>query len=426
MNDSILSLKNNQNSAVLLTDADVKVLRQDFPILQTTVRDHPLVYLDNATTSQKPLAVINAITEYYTHQNANIHRGVHLLSETATRLFEESRERVRRFINAKRSQEIIFVRGTTEAINLVAQSYGRSQLTAGDEIIISTMEHHSNIVPWQFVCEQTGAKLRVVKINDAGELLLDDFLSLLNSRTKLVSIVHVSNALGTINPVRDIIKAAHEFNVPVLLDGAQAAAHVELDMQALDCDFYTMSGHKLFAPTGIGVLYGKAELLNAMPPYHGGGDMINQVTFEKTTFKPLPNKFEAGTQHIEGVIGLGVAIDYISNIGLNKIAKYEHQLLEYATTQLQQISGLHIIGTAKEKASIVSFVMEGVHPHDIGTILDQYGIAIRVGHHCTMPLMNRLNVSATARASFAFYNTREEIDALVAAIKIVKEVFHHE
>jgi cysteine desulfurase/selenocysteine lyase len=406
-----------------LTSADVLRLRQDFPILRETVRGMPLTYLDNAATTQKPRQVIDTVQNYYEKVNANIHRGVYDLSERATLLFEESREKVRRYINAASTQEIIFVRGTTEAINLVAQSYGRPFLKPGDEIIISTMEHHSNIVPWQMVCEQTGAVLRIIKINDAGELLLEDYYKLLNSRTRLVAVVHISNSIGTINPIQEIISAAHQYKIPVLIDGAQAAAHTPLDMQELDCDFYTLSGHKVFAPTGIGVLYGKAGLLNAMPPYQGGGDMISQVTFAKTTYKPLPYKFEAGTPHIAGVIGLGAALDYVNAIGLNAIASYEHELLLYATEQLQQIPGLHIIGNAAQKASIISFIMDGIHPHDIGTILDEQGVAIRAGHHCTMPLMERMGVAATARASFCFYNTRADIDRLIAAVQKVKEVF---
>ncbi len=427
-NGNFMNIKLMQQKTVIntlsLTEADVNRLRQDFPILQENVHGVPLVYLDNAATSQKPRSVIEAINNYYAKQNANIHRGVHTLSEKATQSFETAREKVRKFINAKNSEEIIFVRGTTEAINLVAQSYGRAKLQAGDEIIITTMEHHSNIVPWQIVCEQTGAILRIAPINDTGELLIEEFIKLINDRIRLIAMVHVSNALGTINPIKEIIHTAHQKNIPVLIDGAQSSAHMAIDVQDLDCDFYTISGHKLFAPTGIGVLYGKAKLLNEMPPYHGGGDMINQVTFTKTTYKPLPYKFEAGTQHIAGVIGLGVAIDYINQIGMSAIENYEHQLLLYATEQLIKIPGLQIIGTAKHKASIISFIIEGIHAHDIGTILDQYGVAIRAGHHCTMPLMERLGLAATARASFAFYNTAEEIDKLVAAIKQVKQVFH--
>lgn len=403
---------------------DVEKIREDFPILKEIVHGKPLIYLDNAATSQKPCAVIDATTRYYSADNSNIHRGVHLLSERATQQYEDARVKAQRFINAAHSQEIIFVRGTTEAINLVANSYGRANVRSGDEILITTMEHHSNIVPWQILCEEKDAKLRVAPINDAGELILEEFEELLNSRTKLVSLAHVSNALGTINPVRRIIEKAHSLGVPVLLDGAQAAPHLRIDVQELDCDFYALSGHKLFGPTGVGVLYGKSQLLEAMPPYQGGGDMIATVTFEKTTYNTLPYKFEAGTPNIAGTIGLGAAIDYVNQIGLDNISKYEHELLAYGTEALSQIPGLRLIGTAKEKASVFSFVMEGIHPHDVGTILDREGIAIRTGHHCTMPLMNRLGLPATSRASLAFYNTKDEIDALVAGIYKVKEVFH--
>jgi cysteine desulfurase/selenocysteine lyase len=383
----------------------------------------PLVYLDNAATSQKPSAVIDAMTRYYSTDNSNIHRGVHLLSERATQAYEEARVKVQRFINAAQSKEIIFTRGTTEAINLVANSYGRANVQAGDEVLITAMEHHSNIVPWQILCEEKGARLRVAPINDDGELILEEFEKLLNDRTKLVSVVHVSNALGTINPVRGIVEIAHRHNVPVMIDGAQAAPHMTLDVQELDCDFYAFSGHKVYGPTGIGVLYGKASLLDAMPPYQGGGDMIATVTFEKTTYNTLPYKFEAGTPNIAGTIGLGAAIDYVNQIGLDRIARYEHELLSYGTEALSQIPGLRLIGTAKEKAGVLSFVLEGVHPHDVGTILDREGIAIRTGHHCAMPVMERFGIPATARASLAFCNTREEIDALVAGIGKVKEVF---
>lgn len=402
---------------------DVQKVREDFPILKETVHGKPLVYLDNAATSQKPKAVIDATTQYYSADNSNIHRGVHLLSQRATTEYEDARVKVQNFINAAHSQETIFVRGTTEAINLVVNSYGRANVRAGDEILITTMEHHSNIVPWQILCEEKGAKLRVVPINDEGDLILEEFDKLLNSRTKFVSLAHVSNALGTINPVRQIIKKAHSFGIPVLLDGAQAAPHTKIDVQELDCDFYAFSGHKLFGPTGIGVLYGKSQLLEAMPPYQGGGDMIATVTFEKTTYNTLPYKFEAGTPNIAGTIGLGAAIDYVNQIGLDNIANYEHELLVYGTEALSKVPGLRLIGTAKEKASVFSFVLEGIHPHDVGTILDREGIAIRTGHHCTMPLMNRLGIPATSRASLAFYNTKDEIDTLVAGIYKVKEVF---
>lgn len=402
---------------------DVERIREDFPILRQQVRGKPLVYLDNAATSQKPKIVIDTITQYYLAVNSNVHRGVHFLSEQATQAYEGARDKAGRFLNAADAREIIFVRGTTEGINLVAQSYGRAFLKEGDEIIISAMEHHSNIVPWQILCEQVGARLRVILINDDGELLVDEYEKLLNERTKFVSVVHVSNVLGTINPVKQIIEMAHRFSIPVLVDGAQAAPHLPVDVQALDCDFYVFSGHKLFGPTGIGVLYGKAELLEAMPPYQGGGEMIRAVTFEKTLYNVIPFKFEAGTPHIEGAIGLGAAIDYLGGIGLERIVAYEQDLLAYATEALSAIPGLRIIGTAREKASVLSFVLDNVHAHDIGTILDQEGIAIRAGHHCAMPLMKRFNVPATARASLAFYNTKGEIDALVKAIYKVKEMF---
>ena len=402
---------------------DPNIIKEDFPILKQLVYGKPLVYLDNAATSQKPSAVIDAMTRYYSTDNSNIHRGVHLLSERATKAYEEARLKVQRFINAAESKEIIFTRGTTEAINLVAGSYGRANVQAGDEVLITAMEHHSNIVPWQILCEEKGARLRVAPINDDGELILEDFEKLLNERTKLVSVVHVSNALGTINPIPGIVEIAHRHNVPVMIDGAQAAPHMQLDVQELDCDFYAFSGHKVYGPTGIGVLYGKASLLDAMPPYQGGGDMIATVTFEKTTYNTLPYKFEAGTPNIAGTIGLGAAIDYVNQIGLDRIARYEHELLEYGTEALSQIPGLRLIGTAKEKAGVLSFVLEGVHPHDVGTILDREGIAIRTGHHCAMPVMERFGIPATARASLAFYNTREEIDALVAGIHKVREVF---
>ncbi|SRR6266404_2181495 len=402
---------------------DVQKVREDFPILKTTVHGKPLVYLDNAATSQKPQAVIDATGRYYSADNSNIHRGVHLLSQRATTEYEDARIKVQNFINAAQSQEVIFVRGTTEAINLVVNTHCRANVRSGDEIIITTMEHHSNIVPWQILCEEKGAMLRVVPINDEGDLILEEFDKLLNSRTKFVSLAHVSNALGTINPVRRIIESAHSLGIPVLLDGAQAAPHTKIDVQELDCDFYAFSGHKLFGPTGIGVLYGKSQLLEAMPPYQGGGDMIATVTFEKTTYNTLPYKFEAGTPNIAGTIALGTAIDYVNQIGLDNIANYEHELLAYGTEALAQVPGLRLIGTAKEKASVFSFVLEGIHPHDVGTIIDREGIAIRTGHHCTMPLMNRLGIPATSRASLAFYNTKDEIDALVAGIYKVKEVF---
>ena len=402
---------------------DVAKIREDFPILKQMVNGKPLVYLDNAATSQKPQAVIDALVRYYTTENSNVHRGVHTLSQQATDDYEAARSRVRRFINAQEDQEIIFVRGTTEGINLVAQTFGRQNIGEGDEIIISVMENHSNIVPWQILCQEKGAQLRIIPINDAGELLLDEYEKLLNSRTKLVSIVRQSNALGTINPAEEIVEMAHRQGVPVLLDGAQSIAHMPIDVQKLGCDFYAFSGHKLYGPTGIGALYGRAELLEAMPPYQAGGEMIRSVTFEKTLYHDLPNKFEAGTPNIAGSIGLGAAIDYITDLGMDRITAYESQLLEYGTECLESIGGLRLIGTAQRKGAILSFVMEGVHPHDIGTILDAEGIAVRTGHHCTQPLMDRFGVPATARASLAFYNTKEEIDALVKGIDRVNEVF---
>ena len=397
--------------------------RHDFPILRERVHGQPLVYLDNGATTQKPQAVIDAEAEYYSHYNANVHRAIHALSQRATDAYEAARRKLQRFINAAAAEEIVFVRGTTEAINLVAQSYARPRLRTGDEIIISAMEHHSNIVPWQMVCAQTGAVLKIVPINDAGELDLAAYGRLLGARSKLVAITHVSNALGSIAPVARIIAAAHERNVPVLLDGAQAVSHLPVDVRALDCDFYAFSGHKIFGPTGIGALYGKAALLDAMPPYQGGGDMIRLVTFEKTEYNELPYKFEAGTPNVAGAIGLGIALDYVLAVGREAIAAHESDLLDYATQGLANVEGLRIIGTAKEKASILSFILDGVHPHDIGTILDHQGVAIRAGHHCAMPLMQRYGISGTARASFALYNTREDVDALVVGIHKVRDMF---
>ncbi|HXG91161.1 MAG TPA: cysteine desulfurase [Blastocatellia bacterium] len=402
---------------------DVSRIREDFPILKQLVHGKPLVYLDNAATSQKPQAVIDAMLRYYTQDNSNIHRGVHTLSERATAQYEEARAKAQRLINAADSREIIFTRGATEAINLVASACGRERVGGGDEVLITAMEHHSNIVPWQMLCEERGASLRVAPINDDGELLIDEFEKLLNERTRFVSVAHISNALGTINPVRRIIEMARSRNIPVLIDGAQAAPHLKIDVQELDCDFYAFSGHKIYGPTGIGVLYGKAHLLEAMRPYQGGGDMIASVSFEKTVYNTIPYKFEAGTPNIAGTIGLGAAIDYVNQVGLDNIAAYEHELLEYGTKALSEIPGVRLIGTAKEKASVLSFVIEGVHPHDVGTILDREGVAIRTGHHCAQPVMERFGVPATSRASLAFYNTREEIDALVAGICKVKEVF---
>ena len=402
----------------------VQRYRADFPVLARRVHDKPLVYLDNAATAQKPRRVMETLDEYYRDYNANIHRGVHTLSEQATAAYEAARKKIQTFINAASHQEIIFVRGATEAINLVAQSYGRSRLGTGDEIIVSEMEHHSNIVPWQLLCEQTGATLQVIPINDAGELDLDAYKNLLGDNTRIVAIGHISNALGSVNPVTELTALAHAVGAVVLLDGAQAAPHTSLDMAALDCDFYAFSGHKLFGPTGIGVLYGKQALLEAMPPYHGGGDMIKMVSFKKTLYNDLPYKFEAGTPYIAGVIGLGAAVDYVSAIGMDRIRAYEDELLRYATAAAAAIPGLTLIGTAAHKAGILSFVLDGIHPHDLGTILDHDGIAIRAGHHCAMPVMERYRVPATARASFAFYNTRAEVDQLIAGIDKAKAIFN--
>ncbi len=404
-------------------DFDVERIRADFPLLSRQVHDKQIVYLDNAATSQKPLKVIEAIDNYYRTYNSNIHRGLHTLSEQATAAYEASRHKVRDFIHAGSEKEIIFVKGTTEAINLVAQSYGRSCIKPDDEIILSEMEHHSNIVPWQILCEQTGAKLKVVPINDAGEFIMDEYSKLLGAKTRIVAIGHISNALGSINPIKQIIKLAHDYEAVVLVDGAQAAPHTSIDVEALDCDFYAFSGHKLFAPTGIGVLYGKQHLLESMPPYQGGGDMIKMVSFSKTLYNDLPYKFEAGTPHIAGVIGLGAAIDYLNDMGLELAAAYEQDLLSYAEEAVSTVAGLKLIGTASNKASIVSFVVDGIHPHDLGTIIDHEGIAIRTGHHCAMPVMEHFKVPATARASMAFYNTKQEIDSLVVAIENAKKVF---
>lgn len=401
---------------------DIEKIRADFPALHQQVHGRPLAYLDNAASAQKPRAVIEAVSQLYARDYANVHRAVHTLGDRATRAYEGAREKAQRFINARSTREIIFLRGTTEAINLVAQSYARPRLRPGDEIVLTHMEHHSNIVPWQLLQQQTGAVLRVAPINDAGELIMEEFGKLLGPRTRLVALAHVSNALGTINPVQHIIAAAHAHGAPVLLDSAQAAPHVEIDVQALDCDFLAFSGHKLYGPSGIGVLYGKEALLDAMPPYQGGGEMIRSVTFEKTEYAELPHKFEAGTPNIAGAVGLGAAIDYLTDIGLPAMAAHEHELLQYANERALQLPGLRRIGTAHEKASIFSFVLEGVHPHDIGTILDSEGIAVRAGHHCAMPLMRRFGLPATARASFALYNTRAEVDALMGALHKVKEI----
>jgi cysteine desulfurase/selenocysteine lyase len=402
---------------------DAERVRRDFPILDRSVNGRPLVYLDSGASSQRPIAVLRAVEEYETHSHANIHRGVHALSQAATEAFEGARERVRRFINARSTKEIIFVRGTTEAINLIAQSYARPRFKAGDEIIVTALEHHANIVPWQMVCEQTGCTLKVAPINKRGELLFDEYVKLLSPRTKLVACAHVSNALGSILPVKRIVEAAHAHGAVVVVDGAQAVPHARVDVKALGCDFYAFSGHKLYGPTGIGILYGREELLEAMPPWQGGGDMILAVSFEKTTYNALPAKFEAGTPNISGAVGLAAAMDYLEGLGLEAVAAHEHRLVEMATAELQKIPGIEIVGTAANKASIVSFTMEGVHPHDLGTILDSEGVAVRTGHHCAMPLMTFLGVPATVRASFAVYNTEKDVAALVAALGKAREVF---
>ncbi len=402
---------------------DVHEVRKDFPILHQEVNGHPLVYLDNGATSQKPQSVIDAVRYYYERDNANVHRGVHTLSERATNDYEGARDIAQRFINASDRGEVILVRSTTEGINLVAQAYGRPLLAEGDEIIITTMEHHSNIVPWQMLAAQTGAEVKVIPISDEGELDMDAYRQMLGPKTRIVAVVHVSNALGTVNPVKEIIDAAHDAGAVALIDGAQAAPHLAIDVQALDSDFYTFSGHKVFGPTGIGVLHGKRELLEKMDAYQGGGDMIRTVSFEGTTYNDLPYKFEAGTPNIAGAIGLGAALEYVTNLGIDAIAAHEHDVLEAATRAIGDIPGVRLIGTAKDKSSIVSFIMDGVHPHDVGTVVDSEGVAIRTGHHCAMPLMQRYGVAATARASFALYNTREEVDALAAALWKVKEVF---
>ncbi len=402
---------------------DVARVRQDFPVLGQTVNGKPLVYLDSAASSQVPQVVIDRGSRYLREEHSNIHRGVHYLSQRATNAYEGAREKVRRFINAREARECIFTRGSTEGINLVMHGYGRKFVNEGDEIIISAMEHHANIVPWQMLCAEKGARLRVIPMNDAGELLLDEYEALLNERTKLVAVMHVSNSLGTINPIKEIVAHAHKQGVPVLVDGAQGAPHLSIDVQDLDCDFYTISGHKMFAPTGSGVMYGKADILERMQPFMGGGDMIRTVSFEGTTYAGLPNKFEAGTPAIASQIGLGAAIDYLNELDRAAAQRYEHELLAYATEKLSAIEGIRIIGTAREKTSVLAFVIEDVHPHDVGTILDQEGIAIRAGHHCAQPTMKRFNVPATARASFAFYNTKAEADQLVAAVEKVIEVF---
>ena len=405
------------------TGWDIEKVRRDFPILREQVYGKPLTYLDNAATTQKPQIVIDTLTQYYAKENANIHRGIFCLSEQATKRYKSARHKVQGFLHAASDQEIIFVRGTTEAINLVAHCYGKTFLKPGDEVLIPHMEHHSNIVPWQILAEQNGIKLKVAPINDQGELMMEEFVKLLTDRVKFVSVVHVSNALGTVNSVKEIVRLAHAKGIPVLVDGAQAVAHTSVDVQDLGCDFYAFSGHKLLGPTGVGVLYGRKELLEKMPPYQGGGDMIRSVSFEKTVYNDLPYKFEAGTPHIAGVIGLGAAIDYISGIGLDRIEVHEQELLKYGTKKLLEVPGLRIIGTAKQKSAILSFVLGEAHAHDIGTILDRQGIAIRAGHHCAMPVMQRFKVPATTRASLAFYNTVEEIDRMVAALHEVTEVF---
>lgn len=407
-----------------MSNFDVNKIRADFPVLSQTVNGKPLVYLDNAASSQAPNLVIERGAKYLSEEHSNVHRGVHYLSQHATSEYEKAREKVKRFINAPSAKECIFVRGCTEGVNLVAYSYGRKFVGEGDEIIISQMEHHANIIPWQVLAEEKGARIRVIPMNERGELILEEYENLLNERTKIVAISHVSNSLGTINPIKEMIATAHKSGVPVLVDGAQAVPHFPVDVQDLDADFYTFSGHKMFAPTGSGVLFGKKEFLDQMPPYQTGGGMIRSVSFEKTTFAPIPEKFEAGTPAIASCIGLGAAIDYLNSIDFAAAAQYEHELLEYATEKLSAIEGVKIIGTAKEKASVLSFIIENVHPHDIGTILDQHGVAIRAGHHCAQPVMKFFGVPATARASFAFYNTREEVDKLAEAVKKVVAIFN--
>ena len=410
-------------SRMVAAGFDVEKIREDFPVLKQTIHGKPLVYFDSAATAQKPYAVIEAIRKFYEVDCANIHRGVHELSQRSTAAYEETRVKAKRFLNARSKNEIVFVRGATEGINLVTSTWGRQAVKEGDEIVISALEHHSNIVPWQMLCEEKSAKLRVIPMNDRGELLLDEYEKLLSPRTRMVAVGHVSNALGTINPVHKIIEMAHEAGALTLIDGAQAAPHMKVDVQELDADFYTFSGHKVFGPTGIGVLFGKLKLLNAMPPYQGGGDMIRTVTFEKTTYNEVPYKFEAGTPNIASGIGLGAALDYATHIGLDKIAAYEHELLVYGTKALSKIPGLKMIGTAREKAAVLSFVIEGIHPHDIGTVLDRMAIAVRTGHHCAQTVMDWFHIPATTRASLAFYNTKAEIDLLVEGLRKVKEVF---
>jgi cysteine desulfurase/selenocysteine lyase len=406
--------------AITQTPLDIQKIRADFPVLDQLVNGRPLVYFDNAATTQKPRAVLDALVHYYEHDNANIHRGIHALAERATANFEATRRAVQSFMNARETEEIIFTYGTTDGINLIARTYGQTYLGEGDEIIISTLEHHSNIVPWQMLCEARGCVLKVIPIDDNGDLLLDEYEKLLTERTKFVSVVHVSNTLGTINPIKTIIDKAHGVGAVVLIDGAQASSHIDIDVQALDCDFYAFSAHKLFGPTGMGVLYGKRALLEAMPPFRGGGEMIKEVTFEKTTYNDIPYKFEAGTPNIAGVIATRNAVEYVNSLGKENIAAYEHDLLAYATDALQSIDGLRIVGQAKEKISVISFVMDGIHHEDTGVILDQQGIAVRTGHHCTQPLMRRLGITGTTRASFSVYNTTDEIDRLVKGLHRVK------
>ena len=410
-------------TSVVPVSFDVEKIREDFPVLKQQIHGKPLVYFDSAATAQKPFAVIDAIRKFHEVDCANIHRGVHELSQRSTAAYEETRSKARKFMNARSRTELVFVRGTTEGINLVASSWGRKNVRAGDEIVISALEHHSNIVPWQMLCEEKSAKLRVIPMNDRGELILEEYEKLLGPRTRMVAFGHVSNALGTVNPARQIIEMAHRAGALALVDGAQAAPHMKIDVQALDADFYTFSGHKVFGPTGIGVLYGRTKLLLAMPPYQGGGDMIRTVTFEKTTYNDVPYKFEAGTPNIAGGIGLGAALDYVTHLGLDRIAAYEHELLAYGTEALSQIPGLRMIGTARDKAAVLSFVIDGIHPHDIGTVLDRMGIAVRTGHHCAQPVMDWFHIPATTRASLAFYNTRAELDALAEGLRRVKEVF---
>jgi cysteine desulfurase/selenocysteine lyase len=402
---------------------DIARIRADFPILEQRIYGRPLVYLDNANTTQKPRAVIEAMDRYYCESNANIHRSTHLLSERATRAYEGARAKVQRLVNAAESREIVFTRGCTEAINLVAQSWGRANLRPGDEIVLTWMEHHSNIVPWQLVCEATGARLRVVPITDAGEVDLDAYEAALTDRTRLVTIIHVSNALGTVNPVREMTAAARARGVPVLIDGAQAVAHLPVDVQAIGCDFYAFSAHKMYGPTGVGALYGRAALMERMPPYQGGGDMIASVTFEKTTYNQLPYKFEAGTPNIAGVVGFGAAVDYLRGLGPATIARHEEDVTRYAIERLSAVPGVTLVGRARHRAGVVSFVLDGVHPHDVGTVLDREGVAIRTGQHCAQPVMDRFGIPATARASFAIYNRREDVDTLVAALGTVRELF---